>query len=156
MNPSALKEQDLLYYFTREADYSWISKYYIFAFIEPLQRFCQMRGSQSKILGKLSSTLFKRPFPKLFFSKNSSQDTRAREHWNIVNGFPIKLKIDIGKIFKEPCLYRSIEARSTVSNIYHADLEPFLKDSLNQLLDSLIADACDILSCISVTSQHLI
>jgi hypothetical protein len=73
-----------------------------------------------------------------------------------MNSFPIKLKIDIGKIFKEPCLYRSIEARSTVSNIYHTDLESFLKDSLNQFLDSLIADASDILSCISVTSQHLI
>ena len=73
-----------------------------------------------------------------------------------MNSFSVKLKIDIGEIFKEPCLYRSIEASSTVSNIYSTDLEPFLKNSLYQLLDSFIADTCNVLSCIGVTSQDLV
>jgi hypothetical protein len=73
-----------------------------------------------------------------------------------MNSFPIKLKVYVGEIFKEPCLNRSIEACSTISNIYRTDLEPLLKDSPNQLFDSLIADTSDVLSCIGVTSQHLI
>ena len=48
-----------------------------------------------------------------------------------MNSFPIKLKVYVGEIFKEPSLNRSIEARSTVSNIYRTDLEPLLKDSPN-------------------------
>ena len=69
-----------------------------------------------------------------------------------MNSFPIELKIDIRKIFKEPCLNWSIKACSTVSNIYHADLEAFLKDCLNQLLDSLITDTSDVLSSVGIPS----
>jgi hypothetical protein len=48
-----------------------------------------------------------------------------------MNSFPIKLKVYVGEIFKEPSLNRSIEACSTISDIYRTDREPLLKNSPN-------------------------
>lgn len=63
-----------------------------------------------------------------------------------MNGFSVKLEVDVRKVTIELLLYRAIKAGFTISNEAHTYFEPLCKDQPDELFACLIAKCGDILS----------